>query len=120
MAGYENLDVYKLAFELAVEIQKVSSEFPKSELYGGITDQMRRSSRGICANLAEGLSKRMSPADEYKFLSVAIGSAEETRVWLSFCERFEYLEKDEVARLRDAYARVCQMIYGLQQKRKVD
>ncbi|MBI1309603.1 MAG: four helix bundle protein [Proteobacteria bacterium] len=116
--SYEDLDVYKLAFSLALRVHKLAEPLPKVEQYGGLADQIRRSSKGICANLAEGLSKHMSLADERKFLSIALGSAEETRVWLSFMEKLEYLEKETVVELREEYSRVCQMIFGLLEKRR--
>ena len=52
-----DLEVYKLAFESAMEIFEISKSFPKEEIYS-LTDQIRRSSRSVCANLAEGWRKR--------------------------------------------------------------
>ncbi len=118
MQGYEQLEVYKLAFQLAVNLHSQSLNFPKIEQFGGLADQIRRSSKGICANLAEGLSKRMSDADECRFISIALGSAEETRVWLSFCAELGYLSADETEELRQQYQIVCKMLYGLIQIRQ--
>ena len=55
--GFKNLRVYKLAYELAMEIFELSKSFPKEETYS-LTDQIRRSSRAVCSNLAEGYRKR--------------------------------------------------------------
>ena len=58
--SHRQLDVYKLAFETAVDIYKLSKSFPKEETYS-LTDQIRRSSRSVCANTAEAFRKRKYP-----------------------------------------------------------
>jgi len=114
---YEQLDCYRLAFDLAVRMHKLSLDFPKIEQYGGLADQLRRSSKSICANMAEGLSKHMSAADERRFLSLSLGSAEESRVWISFAVELGYVTPEQGQALKDEFERVCRMVYGLQQKR---
>jgi four helix bundle protein len=111
---YDKLDVYRIAFDTAIALHKETHSFPKNELYGGLTDQMRRSSKSICANVAEGLSKNMSLADKKRFLQIATGSAEETRVWLSFAGELGYLTLEQAEQYRDTYARISQMLYKLQ------
>ncbi|NBX86191.1 MAG: four helix bundle protein [Proteobacteria bacterium] len=113
--GYEDLKVYKLSRRLAIELHKLSLEWPKTEQFGGIADQLRRSSRSVCANIAEGLSKNMSVADKVKFIQIALGSAEESRVWLDFCGEFGYLQSMQVAQYRLDYQEVSRMLYALQQ-----
>ena len=113
MQGYEQLEVYKLSFALALAVHKDSLDYPKIEQFGGLADQIRRSSKAVCANMAEGLSKRMSDADERKFLSIALGSAEETRVWLNFAGALGYLADERVTQLREEYQTVCRMLFGL-------
>lgn len=117
---YEDLDVYKLAFELAIRIYKLTESFPKAELFGGVGSQIRRSSSSVGANLAEGLSKRMSKADECRFISIAMGSAEETRYWLQFCDRLGHMEALTAGELRQDYKRVCNMLFRLMEMRKGD
>jgi four helix bundle protein len=118
LINYEDLDVYKLAFEQALALHKLSLEFPKIEQFGGMADQMRRCSKGICANVAEGLSKQMSVADKKRFIQMALGSAEETRVWLAFSTELGYLEKEQGAVFRSDYLRIAQMLYQLQKTLK--
>ncbi len=78
---YEDLDVFKSAFTLSVEIHRVSLEFPKIEQYA-LADQLRRSSKSICANIAEGFGKQqLSKLEFRRFLLMALGSSEETSVW---------------------------------------
>jgi four helix bundle protein len=88
--SYEDLIVYQRSFELALELHKLSITFPKIEQFA-LGDQLRRSSKSICANIAEGFSRRSHSVPEFKrFLSVAFGSSEETRVWISFAYRLGY------------------------------
>lgn len=118
LIDYEKLDVYRLAYDQAVILHELSQPFPKNEQFGGIADQIRRSSRSICANLAEGLSKQMSIPDKRRFIQMAMGSAEETRVWLSFCGSFGYVPSEDVEELKANYLRITQMLYQLQKRLK--
>jgi four helix bundle protein len=90
---YEQLDSYKLAYRLAIEIHKFCGKLPKIEQYKGIGDQLRRSSKSVCANIAEGMSKLGSTAEEVRFLRIAKGSAEECRVWTRFCIDLAYVDE---------------------------
>jgi len=113
MAGYEGLEVYRRAFDLACEIHHLSQGFPKSEQYS-LADQMRRSSRGICANIAEGHAKSHFSKPEFKrFLSIAAGSSEETGVWIKFSRRFGYIDESAAERLIDQYDQISKMLNGL-------
>jgi four helix bundle protein len=113
---YEDLAVYKRAFELALVIHAFTDKnFPKSELYGGMADQLRRSSKSICANLAEGLGKRMSIADKRRFIQIALGSAEESRVWLAFAGRLKYGDNRHIEGFRREYEEISRMLYKLQE-----
>ncbi len=79
---HTELDVYKKAFDVAMEIFELSKKFPKEEIYS-MTDQIRRSSRSVCANLAEGWRKRRYEAAFSAKLSDSESEAAETQVWLS-------------------------------------
>jgi four helix bundle protein len=111
--SYEDLDVYQLAFDLAIMVHHLSLGFPKFEQYG-LGDQIRRASRSICANLAEGFARRAASVQEFKrFLSIAFGSAEEVRVWLSFAERLGYGDGDKIQDIKSQYIRVSKMLRSL-------
>lgn len=73
----EDFNVYKLSYEMAVEIFKVTVKFPKEEKYS-LVDQIRRSSRSVAANIREGFAKRKYPDVFIRHLNDALGSAEET------------------------------------------
>ena len=77
------LGVYKLAYKLATEILRISKSFPKEETYA-LTDQIRRSSRSVCANLREAWAKRRYEAHSTSKLADVDGEASETDTWLDF------------------------------------
>ncbi len=112
-AGFEDLKVFKLAYRLALEVHRASLGFPAVEQYG-LADQVRRASKSICANIAEGIGKQAgSSAECRRFLAIALGSADEMRVWLRFCLDLGYIDVAAWQRWRDAYQEVAQMLQGL-------
>ena len=102
MAGkienHTDLLVYQKAFEAAMKIFELSKSFPKEETYS-LTDQIRRSSRSVCANLAEGWRKRRYEAMFISKLADAEGQAAETQVWLEFAVKCRYLKREEATPL---------------------
>jgi four helix bundle protein len=109
VADYKELRVYKLAFESAMEIFELSRSWPSEEKYS-LTDQIRRSSRSICANLAEAWRKRRYEAAFVSKLSDSDGEAAETEVHLDFALRCGYLRQDQYAALRDHYDHICRQL----------
>ena len=103
--GYRELRVYEAAFEAAMEIFELTKKFPAEERYS-MVDQMRRSSRSVCANIAEAWRKRRYPAHFVSKLSDAESEAEETRVWLQFAARCRYLSDTEANQLDDRYNKI--------------
>ena len=99
---HTDLEVYNLAFNTACQIFELTKEFPKEERYS-LTDQIRRSSRSVCANIAEAWRKRRYPAAFINKLNNAEAEAIETQVWLDFCEKCEYLDKSSVNEFLRAY-----------------
>lgn len=85
--------VYKLAFELAMMVFEVSKSFPKEEKYS-LTDQVRRSSRSVCANLAESYRKKQYLAHFVAKVSDADMENSETETWLQFALACNYIAKD--------------------------
>jgi four helix bundle protein len=85
--------VYKLAFELAMMVFEVSKGFPKEEKYS-LTDQVRRSSRSVCANLAEAYRKRQYPAHFVSKVSDGDMENSESQTWLQFALACSYITKD--------------------------
>lgn len=96
--SHKELDVYRMAFDSAMEIFEITKEFPKVEKYS-LTDQIRRSSRSVCANLAEAFRKRKYPKSFVSKLSDSEGEAAETQVWLDFSLECKYLDQKEYENL---------------------
>jgi four helix bundle protein len=112
ISSFENLEVFQRAYKVSLEIHKKSLEFPKREQYG-LADQIRRASKSVCANLAEGYGKSHSAAEFKRFIQMAIGSSDEMRVWLRYCLDLEYIEKKTWQRWRDEYQEISKMLQGL-------
>ena len=110
--SYRDLDVFNLAYTLAMEIFHVSAKFPKEERYA-LTDQMRRSSRSVCGNIAEGFAKRRYEAIFKNSLNNSLGEADETKVWLDFAVDCGYISPEDHDRLITGYNQVSAMLWTL-------
>jgi four helix bundle protein len=107
--SYTDLYVYQLAFESAMKIYEISKNWPKEEKYS-LTDQIRRSSRSVCGNIAEAWRKRRYPAHFVSKLSDSDSEGAETEVWLAFALRCNYLKSDQHAKLMDNYDHIGRML----------
>ena len=77
----EDLEVFKRAYALSLDIHRASLDFPKIEQFGGLADQLRRASKSVCALMAEGSGRQAGSAREFaRYLHMAVGSAEEARL----------------------------------------
>ncbi len=112
VAKFEDLQVFKRAYKVSLEIHKASLEFPKIEQFV-LADQIRRSSKSICANIAEGFAKQKSTAEFKRFIQIAIGSADETRVWLRYCFDLNYISEADWQKWRNDYEEIAKMLVGL-------
>jgi four helix bundle protein len=115
---YHELRVYNMAFDSAMAIFHSSKRWPSEERYS-LTSQIRRSSRSVCANLAEAWRKRRYPAAFVAKMSDADTEAGETIVWLDFALKCEYLPEKECCELKDAYNYICaQLVTMINQSEK--
>ncbi len=115
---FENLEVFRRAYQVSLDLHRVSLQFPKIEQFAGLADQMRRASKSICGNIAEGYGKRRRSSAEFKrYLLMAIGSADEMRVWLRYCSDLEYIDQKCCAQWREEYREIARMLQGLYTKR---
>ena len=96
----DELRVYKAAYTLAMDIFNVSKKWPKEERYS-LTDQIRRSSRSVCANLSEAWAKRRYEAHFISKLTDSDAENSETRTWLCFAKDGGYLTDQEYKKLND-------------------
>ena len=92
MNGFKDLIVYKKAFSLSMEIFQLTKTFPKNEDYS-LTSQIRRSSRSVCSNIAEGYRKRQYQAHFVSKISDADMENSETQVWIDFALHCEYINE---------------------------
>ena len=109
LKGHRDLKVYQLAYKLAMDIFKASKSFPKEEKFA-LTDQIRRSSRSIAANIAEGFRKRQYPKMFVSKLADADGETAETQVWLDFARDCEYTSPELQTELTKGYEEVGKML----------
>jgi four helix bundle protein len=107
--SHYDLDVHRKSFDTAMSIFAQSRKFPKEERYS-LTDQIRRSSRSVCANLAEAWRKRRYPAAFISKLSDSESEAAETQVWLEFAVKCNYLNRDMAVTLYKSYDETLRML----------
>jgi four helix bundle protein len=103
--SYKELRVYQAAIEAAMLVFNLTKYFPSEEKYS-MVDQMRRSSRSVCANIGEAWRKRRYPAHFVSKLSDSEAEAEETRVWIDLAFRCGYLKKEQADDLDDRYDKI--------------
>lgn len=113
--NYRELRVYQLAFESSARIQELAKEFPAEEQHS-LTDQIRRSSRSACANIAAAWRKRRYPDQFVSKLSDSDAESAETIVWLDFALRFGYLPADAHKELTDHYENICSQLTLIMQE----
>ncbi|MEO1404758.1 MAG: four helix bundle protein [Cyanobacteria bacterium J06635_1] len=99
---HRELEIYNKAFDAAMEIFQVSKKFPVEERFS-LTDQIRRSSRSVCANLAEAWRKRRYEAAFRAKLNDCEAEAAETQTWLEFAVKCTYLDIETGRRLYGTY-----------------
>ena len=114
---FHKLDVYRKAYDLSLAIHRESIRFPKFEQYE-LASQIRRSTKSIPANIAEGMGRQLSPKDVVRFLRNAIGSCDETRIWLEYAKDLGYLDEVRFTELHAGYCEVGRMLNGLIRKWK--
>ncbi len=109
---HTDLEVYRRAFDAAMRVFELSRKFPVEERYS-LTDQGRRSSRSVAANIAEGWRKRRYEAAFVSKLSDSEGEAAETQVWLQFAVACGYLDKESGRALYTEYDKVIGMLVNM-------
>ena len=109
----EDLEVFRRAYGLSLEVHRASLEFPRIEQFA-MADQIRRASKSICANLVEGFAKQSYSAAEYRrYLLMALGSSDEVQLWLRYCIDLGYVEEVTGGKWIDGYVEISRMLRGL-------
>lgn len=114
MGTYENLDIFKLSYDMALEVFRATRGFPREEIFG-LTSQINRSSRSVCVNIVEAYRKRQYPRHFLSKLSDADGECSETIIWLKMCRDMNYLTDQKCSDLEDGFHRIGQMIGKMMQ-----
>lgn len=109
---HRDLEVYQKAFAAAMQIFELSKPFPKEEAYS-LTDQIRRSSRSVCANLAEAWRKRRYEKAFISKLSEVESEAAETQVWLEFAVKCGYLNREAALEIYRSYDEIIGTVVGM-------
>jgi four helix bundle protein len=110
--SHRDLDVFNLAYTLAMEVFRLTAQFPKAERYA-LVDQMRRSSRGVCGNIAEGFAKRRYAKVFKNALNDSLGESEETKLWLDFALDCGYVSTEKHQALTAGYEQTSAMLWTL-------
>ena len=115
MAGdARKLQVFQRAYQLSLELHRVSLGWPRVEQYGGVADQLRRASKAVCALLVEGGGRQPgSDAEFRRYLSMAIGAADEARLWCDYAADLGYVASEQSLAWQDELSQIARMLHGL-------
>jgi four helix bundle protein len=111
--AFEELEVFKRAYKVSLAVHRHSLAFPAIE-QRALADQIRRASKSICANLAEGFARQAAqPADCRRFVMMALGSSDEMRVWIRYGLDLGYIDAATWQSWREEYREISKMLQGL-------
>ena len=111
-----DMDVFGKAYRAALDVHTLSLGFPRHEQFE-LASQLRRASKSICANLAEGRAKQQGSSAEFRrYVLIALGSADETILWCRFAVDLGYLSPDQHDQLFARFSEIARMLNGLAAK----
>ena len=110
----EDLEVFRLAYELSLVVHRASLNWPKIEQYGGLADQARRASKSVCGLIVEGVGRQSASSTEFaRYLTMAIGSGEEARLWCRYARDLGYIDSEAAEAWRERYGQILRMLMKL-------
>ena len=112
MRSHTELDVFKRTFAVSMKLFDLSKKFPSEEKYS-LTDQIRRSSRSVCSNLAEAWRKRRYQAAFISKLNDSEGEAAETQVWIQYAVECQYLDRTAAVEFYTEYDAILGMLVNM-------
>ena len=116
--SFQDIDSYRRAYDIALAVHKATLNFPSIEQYA-LADQMRRASKSVCANIAEGFARQhASIADFKRFLVISASSCDEMRVWLDFAKDLDYIPIEIWTDWSREYVELGKMISALRRNWK--
>jgi len=110
---FRDLEVYRRSFDAAMSIFQMTKAFPQEERYS-LVDQIRRSSRSVCSNLAESWRKRRYSAVFKNKVTDSMQEASETQCWLEFCLACQYVKQSEFDKLDNEYEQIMAMLNSME------
>ena len=110
---FRDLEVYRRSFDAAMEIFQMTKGLPSEEKFS-LVDQIRRSSRSVCANLAEGWRKRRYPAVFKNKVTDSMQEASETQCWLEFSLACGYIQRPVFEKLDNEYEQIIAMLNSME------
>ena len=117
MSKTEDLEVFRRAYALSLVLHRASLNFPKIEQYNGLADQLRRSSKSICALIVEGGGRQSGSQREFiRYLTMAIGSAEEARLWCRYAADLDFVEAGQSDEWCAEFGHIIRMLQGLKSR----
>jgi four helix bundle protein len=109
-----SLDVFRRAYRLSLDLHRASLTWPKAEQYGGIADQLRRSSKSVCALLVEGAGRQPGSNTEFRrYVIMAVGSADEARLWCSYAADLDLVPLATSQAWQDEFSEIARMLHGV-------
>jgi four helix bundle protein len=113
--SFEDLRVFKRAYAISLDIHRASLALPEREQFA-LADQMRRASKSICANIAEGFGRQRSSSAEFRrFVSIAVGPCDEMQVWARYAADLGYTDPEVAEAWKREYVEIAKMLRGLAQ-----
>ena len=113
------LDVFRRSYALSIAVHRASQGFPKNEQFGGLADQLRRSSKAVCALLAEGAGRQVgSDAEFRRYVVMALGSLEETKLWCRYAADLGFVDPTQAALWQAEWSEIGRMLGGLHKRLK--
>jgi four helix bundle protein len=110
--SYHDLDVFREPYSAALDVSRLCKRLPSVEQYE-LARQLRRAARSIPAYIVEGWGKRASTAEFKRYLQIAIGSCDETRMWLDMSKDEGYISENDCKEVKDYYNRIGAMLASL-------
>ena len=112
--GVWELKVFRRAYDLSLELHRVSLGWPRAEQYGGVAEQLRRASKSVCALLVEGQGRQPgSDAEFARYVIMAIGSADEARLWCCYAADLEFVSLAVSQAWQQELSEIARMLHGL-------
>ncbi len=113
VVSFEDLEVFQRAYRLSLLVHKTSLAFPSIE-QRALADQIRRASKSICSNVAEGYGRQKQSKPEFRrFLQMSVGSSDEMRVWARYALDLGYIDEATWRLWRDEYQMISRMLQSL-------